>query len=113
MSTINKTIAGNLKRLRGEKKLSQKDLAEVLGVKQQTIYYYEKERRQIPTWCLDILSRHFGLPPSYFLVNPEIETTFNDLPLRLQEAVKMAAKLPENKQNEIADFIEFKASQNK
>jgi len=117
MSTLNKIIAGNFKKLRKERNLTQKDLAEVLGVKQQAIYYYEKELRQIPTWCLDILCRKFGLPLTYFLENPELENPeidacFNELPSRLQEAVKIAAKLPSSAQNEIADFIEFKASQN-
>lgn len=41
------SIGQNLKKLRKERKLSQKELAEIAGITERTIYNYEKEK-QVP-----------------------------------------------------------------
>ena len=107
METINQIIANNLRRLREEYGLSQKALADILEVKQQTVYNYEKGYRQIPTSVLDVLCKYFGLSPGYFLYNEDLEEAFHEIPLNLQEALYIASQLPREKQNEIVNFISY------
>jgi len=111
MTTVNQIIINNILRLRKEQGLSQKGLADILGITQQTVYHYESGRRQVPTWCLDVLCRHFGLAPSYFMQQSEdTGQLFEQMPLRLQEALFSAASLPPEEQEKITDYIGFIAS---
>lgn len=56
----------DLKRFRIEKKLTQNDLADILGCKQVFISRIEKGERQIPKEKLDILQSKFGDITKYY-----------------------------------------------
>ncbi len=56
-----------LKKLRGEKKISQKTLADDLGVSQVAVAYWENGKR-IPAWeTLEKLATYFNVSPTYLL----------------------------------------------
>ena len=67
MEGINKEIGKRLKEWRKEKGLTQKDLAETLGVAQQTIASWEIGRTEIPNWALKKLKDKFGLDLNWLI----------------------------------------------
>ena len=56
-----------LKELRVDKDLSQKTIAEYLGVKQNTYCQYENEQRQLPVDILIKLSKYYEVSTDYIL----------------------------------------------
>ena len=67
MEGINKEIGKRLKEWRNGKGLTQKDLAETLGVAQQTIASWEIGRTEIPNWALKKLKDKFGLDLNWLI----------------------------------------------
>ncbi len=57
----------NLKKIREEKNLKQIDVAEILGVKQQTVSQYENEQRQLSAEQVKKLSKALEVSADYFL----------------------------------------------
>ncbi|MGB5820098.1 MAG: helix-turn-helix domain-containing protein [Saonia sp.] len=73
-----------LKQLRREKKITQGDLAEAIGVSLRTIQLYEKEDANIPNKNVDKLAKYFGMTkaqlyaanesdPVYYLENKKLK----------------------------------------
>jgi len=48
-------------------KLTQTQLADLLGVKQNTLSSWEREARDIPTWVYSFLASHFGVNINWLL----------------------------------------------
>ncbi len=57
----------NLKKLREEKSLSQNELAKKLNINQVGYYYYETEKRDIPTKMLHKLADYYNTSIDYIL----------------------------------------------
>jgi len=112
MSSISQLVAKNIRKLREKHSLSQKDLAYILGVKQQAVYYYEKGYRSVPFKFLDTLCHHFGLAPSFFLQDEEVKDIMEDFPLKIQQAIYKVSKLKPEQQNQVVNFIDFLAHKN-
>lgn len=71
-----------IKYLREEKKLYQKDLANLLGISVPAINYYENEKRSMDTNTALILANYFGVSVDYLLCKTDIrnpEGSDNDL----------------------------------
>lgn len=56
-----------LKELRKEKKLTQKELAKILGISKRTLAYWEKGESQIKTEKAEKLADFFGVNTAYLL----------------------------------------------
>lgn len=74
-------MKNRLKELRKENRLTQKELAQQLGCSQQTITWYETEKRQprIETW--QKIADFFHVPTEYLMgiTNDRVTLTINDL----------------------------------
>ncbi|HJF87013.1 MAG TPA: helix-turn-helix domain-containing protein [Companilactobacillus farciminis] len=102
-------MKNRLKELRKENRLTQKELAQQLGCSQQTITWYETEKRQprIETW--QKIADFFHVPTEYLmgLTNNTVTISVNDLNLAEQEAyVRIITMLKE-------DYSEKNVSRNK
>lgn len=89
------SIGQNLKNLRKEKKLSQKELAELAGITERTIYNYEKEKQTPKPRVLNKLAD---------ALNVSADILINGAPLNIQSS-------PQNyfsygSDNEIAELLE-------
>ena len=56
-----------LKELREDNKVSQKEIAKVLNIKQNTYSQYETGKRQLPVDVLIELARYYGVTTDYIL----------------------------------------------
>ena len=65
------TIGDRLKKLRKENKLTQKDMAEKLGIHPNTISMYEKGNRNIPSTMIKKISDTFNVSTDYLLRGEE------------------------------------------
>ncbi|WP_317294088.1 helix-turn-helix transcriptional regulator [Ligilactobacillus saerimneri] len=64
-------LGNNIKELRKSKRMTQKDLAEVMNVSQQTIGAWETERAVPGADTLNDLADYFGVTTDYLLGRPE------------------------------------------
>jgi len=64
-------VGKRLKEWRVKKRLTQKELANVLGVTQQAIASWERERTEIPLWALKKLKEEFGLDLNWLISGKE------------------------------------------
>ncbi len=65
------TIGDRLKHLRKENNLTQKDMAEKLGIHPNTISMYEKGNRNIPSTMIKKISDAFNISTDYLLRGEE------------------------------------------
>ncbi|MBR2455162.1 MAG: helix-turn-helix transcriptional regulator [Clostridia bacterium] len=54
-----------IKELREDRDLTQSQLAEILGITQRTISYYEKNQREIPINVLVAYAKYFNVTLDY------------------------------------------------
>lgn len=69
-------LGKNLEFLRKLNHETQSDIAELLNVNQNTIYYYEKEQRRISNDSIQKLAEHFSVTPAEMQYEP-LESNFN------------------------------------
>ncbi len=65
-----------LKDLREDNDITQKEIAEMLHIRQNTYSQYENEQRQIPISCLIALARFYGVSVDYILGLTDIQTPY-------------------------------------
>ena len=65
------TPGERLKRLREEKGLTQEAISKILGVTQQAVSYYEKDKNELSRNSIEILTRLYGVSSNYLLCIPE------------------------------------------
>jgi len=90
-----------LKKLRNEKRLSQQELAEIVGKSQQAVYFWEKGDNEPGIETLKKLANFFNVTTDYLLGRPEIEiqiaedhgiNTISDVERILDDAKKALQK---------------------
>ncbi len=69
-------ISERLRELRTGRGLTQRSLAEILNVKQNTYSQYETEQRQIPIEVLITLAKFYDVSTDYILGLTEIEDPY-------------------------------------
>ena len=62
-----------LREIREDRQLSQRQLAEILNVKQNTYSQYETEKRQIPVAMLITLANYYNVSVDYLLCLTDID----------------------------------------
>lgn len=65
-----------LRELREDRQLSQRQLAEILNVKQNTYSQYETEKRQIPVAMLITLANYYNVSVDYLLCLTDIDEKY-------------------------------------
>lgn len=60
-------FCARLKNLRKEKKLTQKELADILGVSQGSYAKWENGKRELSLWYLCLLAEQFHVSTDYLL----------------------------------------------
>lgn len=65
-----------LRELREDRQLSQRQLAEILNVKQNTYSQYETEKRQIPVSMLITLANYYNVSVDYLLCLTDIDEKY-------------------------------------
>lgn len=70
------SLGKNLRYLRKKNKLSQIQLADIIGITERTIYNYEKEQKAPKSSTLKLLAETLGVTPD-FLMNANAEKDFD------------------------------------
>lgn len=65
-----------LREIREARQLSQRQLAEILNVKQNTYSQYETEKRQIPVAMLITLANYYNVSVDYLLCLTDIDEKY-------------------------------------
>lgn len=65
-----------LREIREDRQLSQRQLAEILNVKQNTYSQYETEKRQIPVAMLVTLANYYNVSVDYLLCLTDIDEKY-------------------------------------
>ncbi len=60
-------FAGNVRRIRGKKKLSQKALADKVGISVSYVSMLERGQRSPPLETIEKMAKALGVPPSALL----------------------------------------------
>ncbi len=68
-----------LREIREDRQLSQRQLAEILNVKQNTYSQYETEKRQIPVTMLITLANYYNVSVDYLLCLTDIDEKYPPL----------------------------------
>lgn len=68
-----------LREIREDRQLSQRQLAEILNVKQNTYSQYETEKRQIPVAMLITLAKYYNVSVDYLLCLTDIDEKYPPL----------------------------------
>lgn len=78
IGNLDKIIGENIRSLRQAEKLSQRHLADIIGVTFQQVQKYESGLNRLPMEALYILHKHFGLPYDYFFGEPHMAPFYGD-----------------------------------
>lgn len=100
-------FAKRLKCLREEQKLTQKELAEKLGISPSAIGMYESEKRNPDTHMLNILANFFNVSVDYLLGRNNIRNNVKDDVTIALHSDYNYDELPDEARKEIENFIEF------
>lgn len=101
------------KKLRKEKKLTQKQLAELIHVDQSTISKWEKEKTIPDVQTLEILSNFFKIPIDNLVkgneykntIEIEEEKSINEISKKQKEIIKLITNLNDDLCNKVEGYI--------
>ena len=91
---------------RRDQAITQAQLAEALGVSQQTIQAYEVGRRRIPVSALPLLARTLHAAIEELLGESPAATKRRGPPPRLQKHMELISQLPKPKQRFVMEILE-------
>jgi transcriptional regulator with XRE-family HTH domain len=100
-------LGSQLARTRKAQDITQAQLAELLGVSQQTVNAYEVGRRRMPVSSLPILARHLGVSVEELLGQPLSAATRKRGPTpKLQQQIEHIQRLPRAKQRFVMQMLD-------
>ena len=67
MDSLTRRFAGNIQRLRSKKKLSQKALADKVGISVSYVSMLERGQRSPPLETIEKMAKALGVPPGTLL----------------------------------------------
>jgi transcriptional regulator with XRE-family HTH domain len=105
-----KDIGTRIARARKEQGLTQQQLAEHLGIVQQTYAHYEMGHVRFPASTLPILGQVLGLTPEE-LLGQERPKSKRGPTSRLQQQVDRISQLPRPKQHLVMEMLDMVLSQ--
>jgi len=91
--------------LRHAQGLTQQQLAEQLGIDQQTLAHYEGARLRVPASMLPQLAQIFNVPADMLLGQPAAKAKRGPTP-KLQQHIEAISRLPKPKQRFVMEMLE-------
>lgn len=105
-----KDLGARIAQLRKEQNLTQQQLAEALGIAQQTLAHYEVGRLRVAASMLPVLARTFGVSLEALIGEKPQPTKRGPTP-KLQQQVERLSRLPKAKQRVVMEMLEGLLSQ--
>jgi transcriptional regulator with XRE-family HTH domain len=100
-------LGAHIAELRKAQGITQIQMAEALGVSQQTVNSYEVARRRIPASALPTLAELFKISVDELLGNPPKRTNGKRGPAsKLQQQIERLNQLPKSKQKFVIEMID-------
>lgn len=100
-------LGGRIAELRKAQDITQIEMAEILGVSQQTVNSYEVARRRVPVSALPILAKLLTVSVDELLGEPTKRTNGKRGPAsKLQQQMERVSLLPRSKQKFVIDMID-------
>lgn len=103
-------LGARIAQLRKEQGITQVQLADWLGVSQQTVNAYEVGRRRMPVSALPTLARLLGVPLEEMIGEPQKTARRGPTP-KLQRQIERLSLLPKAKQKMVMEMLEGVLSQ--
>jgi transcriptional regulator with XRE-family HTH domain len=100
-----KTLGTRIARLRKEQGISQRAMADELGIAQQTYAHYEVGRIRMPVSMLPAIAQFFGVSVDELLGRKNGTGKRGPAP-RLQQQIERLSRLPKAKQKVVMEMIE-------
>lgn len=97
MKDYKKIISANIKKYRREKGMTQKELADALGVKNTTVSMWEVGSNLMPAEVLVEVCRVLGVSLNEIGADDEKEKTSAEADARLNEFISLFSDLPDEK----------------
>lgn len=106
--TFFKTLGARLKQARLAQAMTQAELAEKLGIAQQTLAHYEVGRLRVPVSLLPILAQTLRLSFDEILIGRQLGRVPGKRgpASRLEQQIEAVARLPKSKQRFVVDMID-------
>jgi transcriptional regulator with XRE-family HTH domain len=98
-------LGGRIAALRKQQDITQVQLAELIGVTQQTINSYETGRRRVPVSLLAAIARRLGISIEELVGEPAKSSKRGPTP-KLQQQMERIAQLPRARQQFVMQVIE-------
>ena len=100
-------LGRRIAQLRNEQNMTQQQLADMLGVAQQTLAHYEVARLRVPASMLPSLAEIFKLPVDALVGRPLPPRTSKRGPAsQLQRSIERISELPKPKQKFVLEMLE-------
>lgn len=101
-------LGARIAELRKTQEITQNQMAEALGVSQQTVNSYEVARRRVPASALPALARLLGVSLDTLLGEDGNQTTGSTRgpAPKLQQQIERVTLLPRSKQKFVIDMID-------
>lgn len=100
-----KALGTRIARLRKEQDISQRAMADELGIAQQTYAHYEVGRIRMPVSMLPAIAQFFGVSVDELLGRKNGTGKRGPAP-RLQQQIERLSRLPKAKQKVVMEMIE-------
>jgi len=108
MKKFRDVLRYNLKRLRKERKLTAKDIADVLYIEPNSVYKLESGTHAITPEYIDALCQRYKLDHDYFLFDPDkADPKHEDMPPELLFGIKKVNDLPLEARRSVIDYISY------
>jgi transcriptional regulator with XRE-family HTH domain len=104
-----KELGARIAQARKDHGLTQQDLADQLGIAQQTMAHYEVGRARVPASMLPILAQLLTLTLDELMGQPapkRARGTKRGPPSRLQQQIEAIAQLPKTKQQFVSQMLD-------
>ena len=100
-----KTLGARIAALRKEQGISQRTMADTLGIAQQTYAHYEVGRIRMPVSMLPVIAQFFGVSVDALLGRKNGAGKRGPAP-RLQQQIERLSRLPKAKQKFVMEMLE-------
>jgi transcriptional regulator with XRE-family HTH domain len=99
-------LGERITRLRKARGITQVQLADILGVSQQTIQAYEVGRRRIQVSALPAVARALSVMLEELLGEPQQSSRKRGPASRLQQQIEAITQLPKNRQRFVSEMLD-------
>lgn len=99
-------LGGRIARLRKQQDITQVQLAELIGVTQQTVNSYETGRRRIPVSLLPAIAKRLGVAVEVLLTDDTKTAAKRGPTPKLQQQMDRINQLPRARQQFVMEVIE-------